>query len=389
MAAAVLLVGLSSARSVILFSTGDPTANTTAPTGNLANSGWQYEGGWGGFLGTPIAPNFFLSAGHIGQAGNNFVFQGSTYTLSRSFSLAGSDLLIWQVKEAFPSFAPLYAGRDEVSQHLAVVGRGTQRGSEVTLNDTLRGWNWGAGDGIQRWGENDVADIVPYGGHDLLYATFDEDTPTNQHPNESHLSSGDSGGAVFLNDNGVWKLAGINYAVDDLYSAPSPSTEFTAAIFDARGFYTSDGNDPPTFTQITGDFPVPTGFYASRISSELAWIGSVIADPQVGREGNFLTFTYSRLLVPDTELTYTVEQSDDLVTWTIATTQDEILSTTGDIETVKAKIDTGNATHLFARLKVTRPAPPATSSLGRNKGAPARSAPRAIRPLSCYICPRR
>jgi hypothetical protein len=384
---AILALGLGSAQGVILFDTGDPSVNTTAPTGALASSGWQYEGQWGSFLGTPIAPHFFVSAAHIGQAGTSLVFQGSTYTTVRSFSFAGSDLLIWQVQETFPSFAPLYSKSDEISRHLVVIGRGTERGSEVTLGGTTRGWNWGNGTGVERWGENDVADVVPYNGRDLLYATFDQPTQPNDHPNESHLSSGDSGGAIFVNDSsdGVWKLAAINFAVDDLYTAPSTDANFVAAIFDARDFYSYDGT---TFTLISGDNPVPTGFYGSRISSELAWIGSVIADPQVGREGNFLTLTYWKLMVPVTDLTYTVEESDDLVSWSTATTQDEIVATTGDLEMVKAKIDIGSSTHLFARLRVTRPAPPAFQAAKPGKNGT--SATRAARknPRQNYIRPR-
>lgn len=365
-----------SARAVILMDTADPSVNTTAPTGALANSGWQFEGIWGGFLGTPIAPHFFISAGHIGQGGTDFIFQGAAYTIVRSFSLAGSDLLIWQVNETFPSFAPLYSKHDEIGKHLVVIGCGTRRGSEIFLDGTLRGWNWGDPDGTRRWGENDVVDLVPYSGHDLVYATFDQGAS----PNESHLSSGDSGGAVFLNDGGAWKLAGINLAVDDLYSAPDPSTILDAAVFDARGFYTYDGSD---FTQITGATSVPTGFYASRISSELAWIYSVIDPngdldndgipnlleyalhldpltpdaaglPRVGREGNFVTLTYTRVTTA-TDIDYAVEQSTDLVSWAIATTQDEIISTNGDVQTIKAKIDIGASTKLFVRLLVTRP----------------------------------
>ena len=354
MAVAICLLNSSRSHAVILLDTADPGVNVTAPGGDLAGSGWQYEGVWGGFLGTPIAPHFFVSAAHIGQAGTNFSFQGSTYTIVRSFSLAGSDLLIWQVKEAFPSFAPLFSKRDELSQHLVVIGRGTQRGDVVVLDGSPRGWSWGAGDGAQRWGENDVADIVPYNGHDLINATFDQHVLPGDHPNESHLSSGDSGGAIFVKDNsdGAWKLAAINYAVDDLYTAPTASAQFVAAIFDARGFYTFDG---ATFTQIGGNVPVPTGFYGSRISSELSWICSVIADPKVGREGNFLTLTYTKLLVAPTELTYVVEQSSDLVNWSPADTQDEPGPTVGDVQMIKAKIDTGTSTSFFARLRVTRP----------------------------------
>jgi hypothetical protein len=347
------IFAIVTARAVILLDTGDPSANTTAPTGALSDSGWQYQGTWGGFLGTPIAPHFFISAAHIGQAGaGSFSFQGSTYTVVQGFDLPDSDLMIWQVREEFPFFAPLYTKRDEIAKHLVVIGRGTERGSDVMLGGTLRGWNWGNWTSIERWGENDIVDLVPYFGHDLLYATFDQHAVAGDRPNECHLSGGDSGGAVFLNDNGAWKLAGINFSVDDLYSAPSPDAQFVAAVFDARGFYSRDGN---TFTQIAGADPVPTGFYASRISSELAWICRVIADPKIGREGNFLTLTYAKLDAPATEIVYLLEQSTDLVSWTPADTQDEIISSAGDLQTIKAKIDMGTLTKLFLRLRVTRP----------------------------------
>ena len=109
------------------------------------------------------------------------------------------------------------------------------------------------------------------------------------------------------------------------------------------------------FVQIADANPVPTSFYLSRISSELSWIASVIADPQVGRENNNLTLTYWRLTAPSTDIVYEIVQSTDLVSWYTAAPQEEILSTTGDLEQVKAKVDPGDADHLFVRLKTTRP----------------------------------
>src|ERR1039458_6573682 len=57
---------LTTTNAIILYRTGDPAANTTEPTGTLAGSGWQYEGLIGAFLGTAIAPHFFITAQHFG-----------------------------------------------------------------------------------------------------------------------------------------------------------------------------------------------------------------------------------------------------------------------------------------------------------------------------------
>lgn len=379
----------SVARAVILFSTGDPTVNTTAPTGDLAGSGWQFEGYWGGYAGTPIAPNFFISAHHIGQGGSVFTFQGVDYHLVatgdpnnpyQNFADPYSDLIIWQVMETFPTFAPLYSTGDEVGKQLVVIGHGTQRGSGVTINGTLRGWNWGQPDGSQRWGENIVSQIVPDPSyHELIYATFDQ----NGLPSEAHLSSGDSGGGVFIQQNGVWKLAAINLGVDGpFYTDSSGNGQFLAALFDARDLYYQDQTNPPHYTLITGSDPVPTGFYSTRISSCLDWIYSVI-DPtgdaggngipnllqyaldlnspleqgygptQVGLSGATLSLTY-RKITTTTQLQYQVEQSTDLVSWGPATTQEQVVDTRSSVQTIQASVAVGSNTSLFLRLRITQ-----------------------------------
>ncbi len=256
------------ADGIILYRTGDATANTTAPGGSLANSGWQYEGSFGDFLGTPIAPHFFITAQHIGFISSKLIFRGANYTITGSFDDPGTDLRIFQVAETFPIFAPLYTGNNEVGKHLVAIGRGTQRGSALTVAGSLRGWGWGASDIVQRWGENIVSAITqrtPAG--DMLYALFNQPGL----PNECHLSTGDSAGAVFLDDGGVWKLGGINYDVDGSFStALNGSGSFSGALFDERGLY------DPNHHLVSGNNPVPSGFYASRISSRVAWIQSVV-----------------------------------------------------------------------------------------------------------------
>ena len=54
------LVVTDSSKAVILYGTEDPSVNTTAPDGDLAGSGWQYQGYFAGFLGTVIASNYFV-----------------------------------------------------------------------------------------------------------------------------------------------------------------------------------------------------------------------------------------------------------------------------------------------------------------------------------------
>ncbi len=80
------------AGAVILLGSGDPAYNTTPPTGALAGSGWQYQGTWGGFLGTPIAPQYFIAAHHVGGAvGQTFTFQGLAYTTTAFWDDPNSD----------------------------------------------------------------------------------------------------------------------------------------------------------------------------------------------------------------------------------------------------------------------------------------------------------
>jgi hypothetical protein len=289
MAASVLLaIGPAPARSVLFYSTGDPERNTTAPTGDLANSGWDQQGFWGAFLGTPIAPRYFLTARHVGgAAGGTFLFQGATYTTTGVADDSESDLRIWQVDIPFPTYAQLYPTNDEVGRGLVVFGRGTQRGTQVWITapaTKFRGWQWGVSDGRMRWGQNQVSSIADgdtvtgtTGSHlgELLKALFNAGGGAN----EAQLSTGDSGGGVFINDGVGWKLAGINYGADGIYSFGRSDAPFAAALFDQGGLYTVDGTNRVLIPNLPS--AQPGAFYATRVSSHLTWIQSVVSQPIV------------------------------------------------------------------------------------------------------------
>lgn len=300
---------IQSSPAVILKGSGDPAYNTTPPTGALADSGWQFQGQWGGFLGTPVAPQYFIAAKHVGgSVGQDFVYGGVTYHTTDFWDDTNSDLRIWKVDGVFPSYASLYTQSDELGKPLVVFGRGTQRGEEIFVNTVrtnyttnvvnlkaldistkdarkefpdatfkggmmtvvssdvvtnaeLKGWKFGPGDGVMRWGENQV---ISSSG--CLVASFDTDGGSN----EAFLSGGDSSGAVFIQENGVWKLAGINYAIEGPFGLTCDDPGFYGAIFDQSGLYHGSYLFPDD-----GHLK-PVSFYASRISAHLPWIQSVI-----------------------------------------------------------------------------------------------------------------
>lgn len=309
----LLTLGLAAQTSsaVILFGSGDPGYNTTPPTGALADSGWQYEGQWGGFLGTPIAPQYFIAAHHVGGSiGQTFTYQGVGYVTTAYWDDTNSDLRIWKISGTFPSYAPLYTASDEVGKLMVDIGRGTQRGdavfqtgtatvyttnevdlkmlgiskkdaqaefpdatfkgqtmtvvtADLVTNIVLKGWKAGPGDGVTRWGQNTV-----YAAGNCLVAAF---TGTNG-PNEGYLSGGDSSGAVFIQDStGTWKLAGINYGIDGPFATDANSPAFYGAIFDENNLYVGGVLMPDD--GVTRN----AYYYATRISPRVAWIQGIIS----------------------------------------------------------------------------------------------------------------
>lgn len=251
-----------------------PTRNTSAPTGALEDSGWQFQGRWGNFLGTPITPRHFITAAHVGGSiGGTFTYQGQPYHTTARWTDPDTDLRIWEIDGQFPSFAPLYTANDELGKDLIVFGRGTQRGAEVLVSGAVKGWLWGTDDHVQSWGQNTVSDVD---GTTLAF-TFD----ASGGPNEGQLSGGDSGGAVFINDAGTWKLAGINFAVTGRYRLTETSSPFNAALLDQGGLWVE--TDPNVF-QFLPNIPkdLPGASFASRISTRMDWIQSVIPEPSVG-----------------------------------------------------------------------------------------------------------
>ena len=272
----VLLAG-TRAWALVFVATGDRFHNTSAPTGEYADSGWQWQGEWGSYTGTPIGTNWFLSAQHVGGLiGDELILNGQRYRTTAFFDDPESDLRLWRVCQPFPSFAPLASATQELGKVCVIFGRGASRGAEVTVTNAgvaqLRGWMWAPGPGKLHWGLNRVSGFESFGGSPgvLLWAAFDAAGGAE----EAIAAVGDSSGGVFVSQNGRWELAGITYGVSGPFNYQPDGTAFNASLFDRRGLYQPGANG---WVLVTGVVPQPGAFSASRVSVRRSWIESTMA----------------------------------------------------------------------------------------------------------------
>src|SRR5215218_3374964 len=93
-AAAVAIAFITAAQPAqAVLMTRTATRNTSTPINGLTGSGWQWEGNFGGFLGTPIGKNYFITAEHIGgNVGSTFTLGGKTYNTVAKYDDPTTDL---------------------------------------------------------------------------------------------------------------------------------------------------------------------------------------------------------------------------------------------------------------------------------------------------------
>lgn len=270
-----VVLSASPARALIYYATDDPAHNTSAPIGTYEGSGWQWQGQWKAGLGTPIAPRYMLTAEHW-LTSSTFTFRGQTYSVVADHPDPLSDLRVVEVDQDFPTWAPLFRGdylkgnESIYGREIVIHGRGYTRGDDVLVADDLRGWKWSStGDGTLRWGTN----VVTTDSGTVLQARFDSDGL----PDEVHLAQNDSGGGAFvLDDDGIWKLVGVNYYVDgpyDLDSDHENGNEFQAALFNEWLIYEQGRNSWDLNTSATQGRLTMTS-----VRERVDWIDSIIGD---------------------------------------------------------------------------------------------------------------
>lgn len=229
--AAAVALGAAPAHSVIIDS-GDGTGNTTAPPDD---PGWDHLGKVGGLSGVYLGNGWMLTANHV--ALNTVTLAGSTYApvVGSEIRLSNGDGSFADLKvfalHGLPNLPllPIRTTTPPIGTPLVMAGRGRDRGAVTSWNPAGPGGPYGGylweTTNTLRWGTNEVEGYPSSDPFDTVsfYSVFDENLPpATQH--EAQAASGDSGGAVWIDDGGGWELAGILFAIESYAGQPSQTS---------------------------------------------------------------------------------------------------------------------------------------------------------------------
>lgn len=235
--AALLLPPLPAA--AVIIASGDGTGNTIAPAddfgfANVGTAGQSivYLGrGW------VITANH-VASGPVQLGGDRYeAVPGSRVRLKNLGQPGPSpDVALFRLQKPWPELLELrIADRPpRIGQPVVLVGNGPERGEPVQ-HQGANGWAWRA-PSVLRWGTNRVEAVgepirVGAGTVTTAFATdFSQDGATLH---EAQVAVGDSGGAAFIERDGVWELAGVIFAARGLDDQPSRTSLYGNLTFAA------------------------------------------------------------------------------------------------------------------------------------------------------------
>ncbi len=244
-----------------------------APTGGLANSGWQETARIRDFLGTVIQSNALLTAKHLEYTNAfNFSHEGQSHAVTAYVNDAESDLSVLFFTPAVTNIARINIETNDIGARVVLQGCGRERGDEVVTGGLTNGWKWGRWRGVRRWGVNRYTGAD---ANDETYAVAAFDN--NGDPDECMLSPGDSGGPGFIRTGSGWKLATVNYSVDPAtFTLSTNSIEaFEASLYDCARLFHTNGVPPWQYVPPEAS-PVPCLLINTRTSKRIDWLTNTV-----------------------------------------------------------------------------------------------------------------
>ena len=388
-----LALPVREAQALIIYGTGpndtDNALNTADPGGGLP---WPNVArfGAGNASGVYLGHGFVLTANHVNVVDSGILINGVSYLRDTTFAplqitendpatpyadvvdlklvkIAGNPAL-----PALPVIQKLpltLALSDDLNLVATMIGWGVGKGG-IILN---QGWAWG-GDGTraQRWGTNKTLtaeDTALYSGYqyEVLVTRFRRSLGSDT----AQIALGDSGGALFQQIGGTWRLSGVMTSVlayqsgaalyDGILGPPDQPDESQYVRLARYGHLLRYENWARTrlgsATAAESADPDADGLsnlleYAFHTDPETA---ASQTSPVAGLEPGFATLTYRKLLSA-TDLAYAVEATDSLAPadWQPVAVTEEVLNGTGLVWTIKAKVPVTTEPRKFLRLRVTR-----------------------------------
>jgi len=219
-----VLVALSFPAGAVLIESGN--GNTSAPSDD---PGWLNVGFLDTLNAVYVGYGWVMTASHVGiSPGSEVILDGVSYSVQASSRVVmehdathEADLHVFRISPEPASLPvlPIRLGTPLLNTALTLIGRGWNQGASSSWGNG--GWNW-VSPLTKRWGDNKVGgrlsgmgppiatDDVEIGARITrsLIVSFD----SNGFTHEGIITGQDSGGALFIK-NGVWELAGINFAV--------------------------------------------------------------------------------------------------------------------------------------------------------------------------------
>ena len=229
--------------SAVLIESGDGSGNTSAPADD---PGWAHVGTRNNLSVVYLGRRWVLTANHVGVG--NVVIDGQLYAPVPGSAVQFEnpdtslvDLLAFKIfgDPNLPRLA-LASEPPAVGDPLVAIGHGRNRGSATSFMG-FGGYNWGGGNSM-RWGTNLVSEIdVVVDTTRSFAATFSDPLDFDATADEAAGANGDSGGAVFIEVEGSWRLAGTIFAISQYAEQPSTTSIYGNELFAVDlSFYRDD-----------------------------------------------------------------------------------------------------------------------------------------------------
>jgi hypothetical protein len=220
LATALLVATFVAPAGALVVAPDRGSEDTTRPSDD---PGWSNVGTVWGLTGIYLGNGWMLTAGHVGA--------GPVVLGSRKFNAVPDSTV--QLRNPDGSLADVIAFRIDgtprlprlqiataplkVGTAVVLIAHGRDRGDPLVWSGH-EGFAWGRAPAL-RWGTNIVAKSEVRANSTQSFATqFRKDGATRH---EAQAAQGDSGGAVFVKEQGKWRLAGVLYMVAGYPNQPA------------------------------------------------------------------------------------------------------------------------------------------------------------------------